>query len=677
MDPDNVNPVEVLPQPFSNRKRDSLHENKNDKKAPKLDLGCLSGPTSPRSYNKSTGITPRLKHLSHWTLPKTNVFKRIEEEKEVKTEETVAVPFSSLDALADVSNKTNLEEREKYGCDSGYESDSEQEEADEWNSEEEDAEVAEIESLLRKAKENQLHISEVVAFNVENVASTLKNLHQSSSPTLRKQALSSVRLWLSLPSQNIFFKPYMVKFLVPFIQAVVQNPHIENDVQMCRDALWCLTYLSTGRVEEKRLVLDAVPHLLQLLRCETKELVDQGIWTLGELASSTKEIRDKMVEYGTLPELLQMLNSSKCELNLKRKAAWVLSCLCEGDYASQDSLEARIHTTVVRLVREIVDPSKPIQEVVHVVKDLEAAGLITEIAWTLSYFSARRALDLNAFVNDSFIHSFCCIFAAATDISVPTQSLNVDLIIPVARLLGNILAAGNCDFGNLIIRQHGFVKGFIRLLSDEVLQFHRGLTKEAAFISAGVCMFAADDKITERIIVLKILPEIFTLFCHSMFDVQQDVIQSFFNIAYRKDKYLFKAIFTTPGDPVTLMKVMTKLLVQVEDDDFRMKVLDFLEVTLENIKQPMPGIDLVQKARGIDAIEYLCYGNLENHTLGARASGIIDRYFGITYKDSPPLEPDLNWHQTSHRIIPRGERSSLVPAWMKDTLSLFATILIR
>lgn len=72
-----------------------------------------------------------------------------------------------------------------------------------------------------------------------------------------------------------------------------------------------------------------MPEFIKLLGSPNKDVQEQAVWALGNIAGDSPAYRDHLLDNGVLIPLLQIL-SDTTRLNMTRNAVWALSNLCRG-----------------------------------------------------------------------------------------------------------------------------------------------------------------------------------------------------------------------------------------------------------------------------------------------------------------------------------------------------------
>jgi len=85
--------------------------------------------------------------------------------------------------------------------------------------------------------------------------------------------------------------------------------------KVCVEILWCLTNITSGLYEHTKLVLPAVPKLLQFLQGGNPQLAEHAAWTIGNIAADCEEFRQYLIANGAIVPLVKQLeNQSEIEV---------------------------------------------------------------------------------------------------------------------------------------------------------------------------------------------------------------------------------------------------------------------------------------------------------------------------------------------------------------------------
>ncbi|CAI5721950.1 unnamed protein product [Peronospora destructor] len=152
----------------------------------------------------------------------------------------------------------------------------------------------------------------------------------------------------------------------------------QTDGEVYREIMWCLINITSGQYEHTKLVLPAVPRLLEFVQGSNHSLAEHAAWVLGNIAADCKEFRQQLIANGVIMPLIKLLsNPSKKEL--AKISAWALSNLARGfEISAKPFADAGILPVVINGLSQPSSSATFSEEIV------------VEAAWLLSFLTARE-----------------------------------------------------------------------------------------------------------------------------------------------------------------------------------------------------------------------------------------------------------------------------------------------
>ena len=86
-----------------------------------------------------------------------------------------------------------------------------------------------------------------------------------------------------------------------------------TDGEVYCEIMWCLINITSGQYEHTKLVLPAVPRLLEFLQDSNYSLAERAAWVLGNIAADCKEYRQQIIANGAVMPLVKLLSNHKYE----------------------------------------------------------------------------------------------------------------------------------------------------------------------------------------------------------------------------------------------------------------------------------------------------------------------------------------------------------------------------
>lgn len=98
------------------------------------------------------------------------------------------------------------------------------------------------------------------------------------------------------------------------------------------EALWCLTNVASGKTSHVQELVDkgAIPILVSTLSSPHKNIVEQSIWTLGNIAGESSKFKGLILKAKAIKGLRVILTNSEKNSMMARNAAWCITNLLRG-----------------------------------------------------------------------------------------------------------------------------------------------------------------------------------------------------------------------------------------------------------------------------------------------------------------------------------------------------------
>uniref|UniRef100_A0A0D9UWZ9 Importin subunit alpha n=1 Tax=Leersia perrieri TaxID=77586 RepID=A0A0D9UWZ9_9ORYZ len=458
---------------------------------------------------------------------------------------------------------------------------------------------AEMEEGDMVVDEDKACLEAKTAHAVEELKSALSN--QGKGAQKKKiEVLRDLRRLLSqpgLPLVDAAVKAGAVPLIVQYLSFG------SSDEQLL-EAAWCLTNIAAGEPEETKSLLPALPLLIAHLGEKSSTLVaEQCAWAIGNVAGEGAELRSTLLAQGALRPLARLMFSSKG--STARTAAWAMSNLIKGP----DPKAANELINVDGLLNAIIANLEKGEE-----------ELATEVAWVVVYLSALSERAIGLIARSSIPQLL---------IGRLFSSENLQLLIPVLRGLGNLIAADDYMVDSVLIVGNNIIdqalSGLIKCLKSDT----RVLRKEAAWALANIVAGSLEHK--KLIFASEAMPLLIHLVTSAQFDIRREAAYTLGNLC------------VVPTGNCELPKIIVEHLVAIVDGgalpgfihlvrsadvDTAGLGLQFLEMVMRGYPNGQ-GPKLVEMEDGIEAMERFQFH--ENELMRNMANGLVDRYFGEDY----------------------------------------------
>jgi len=210
---------------------------------------------------------------------------------------------------------------------------------------------------------------------------TLKAMIMSSSGEYQLDAVTQYRKMLSI-EQNPPIAKVLESGVAPRFLELAQcfeTPKLQFE------ALWAICNIVSGDQEQTQAMvnLDVVPIVTRIIKESTNnDVLEQGIWTLGNVAGDSPPKRDACLQAGALLAILPILEQNyERKISCTRNAVWAISNLCRGR-PKPDMRNLR--------------PALPV--IANVLKS-DDQEVLTDALWCLSYISDGTSDDIQEALN--------------------------------------------------------------------------------------------------------------------------------------------------------------------------------------------------------------------------------------------------------------------------------------
>lgn len=384
--------------------------------------------------------------------------------------------------------------------------------------------------------------------------------------------------------------------------------------EVYREILWCLTNIASGQYEHTKLVLPAVPRLLQFLDGANHTLAEHAAWVIGNIAADCDEFRQQLIASGAVAALVKQLGSAEPEL--AKNSAWALSNIARGH---ETSAKAFIDAGIVAALATglATSPRGP---------KTFSDEIVIEVAWLLSFLTAREEQYLQLLLESGLVSWLLPFFSSANEL----------LVTPILRVFGNV-CCGAADHHTdewqlpyvqaLLQPTSPFLPKLVAFLAPDVAASHAHLASESAWVLSNLA--ALDAQVVDVLVLAGVLPLLGAQFRDGSFEVRREVAFALTNIALTSAGHL---------DQVLALDVLKGFLQYLSAAD--VAVVGNSLRFIENVLRVAPrGVHVVEVNDGIDALETVQFQSSEEH-LSKWAAALVNEFYGENYGvNSPPSAP--------------------------------------
>ncbi|GLE01882.1 hypothetical protein PINS_up010720 [Pythium insidiosum] len=349
--------------------------------------------------------------------------------------------------------------------------------------------------------------------------------------------------------------------------------------EVYKEVLWCLTNIASGQYEHTKLVLPAVPRLLQFLEGSNHTLAEHAAWVLGNIAADCDEFRQQLIKSGAVLPLTKPLTRPS-DAELAKNCAWALSNLARGH---ETSAKPFVDAGIVPVVVAGLQQGTP---------QAFSEPIVVEIAWLLSFLTAREEEYLKLWLDNGLIDLLLPYFATTNEL----------LLTPILRVFGNLCCGAEDHHTDawqrphvqrLLARDSPFVPQLLAFLQPAAAASHAHLAAESAWVLSNLATL--DREVVDLLVHAGVLPLLQAHFQRGTFELRREVAFALSNIALTSAGHMEQVLSldVLPG----FLQLLGAADVAVVGNSLRL---------LENVLRVAPnGVALVESHGGIEALETL------------------------------------------------------------------------
>lgn len=341
---------------------------------------------------------------------------------------------------------------------------------------------------------------------------------------------------------------------------------------------------------------------IQLLQnTDSKDVLEQSVWALGNIAGDTTETRNMALNSGIMNPLLIVIQNALNSPSLLRNAVWTLSNLCRGKPAPPWGSVSECIPILAGLLRTIQNDNE----------------VIADILWSLSYLSDGPNNHIDVVLQTGIVPRVVELLASSD--SPPS------IQTPALRTLGNIVT-GN-DIQTQAVLQANVLQALVSLLHSNP---KASLIKESCWTISNITAGNPDQ--IQAVIYSGLIPLVVDILANGEFKARKEACWAISNATSAKStrpdqvRYL-----VSEGSIPPLCDILS-----CQDNKIIQIALDAIDAILEvgerdflasggSIGECQPHALQVEEAGGLDRI-YELQGH-ENIHIYEKAKSILEKYF--------------------------------------------------
>lgn len=353
------------------------------------------------------------------------------------------------------------------------------------------------------------------------------------------------------------------------------------------EVAWILTNICSGTSEQTQIVVDhgSVPKLVNLLNSPDMRVREQAVWALGNIIGDCADLRDTVIGHGFVPKLLEQIRP-EMDVGFLRNIAWVLVNLCRNK-DPPPSLE--IINQLIPYLKQLVHST-----------DLT---ILTDSTWAISYITELDSKYCQAVINHGLL----------VDVVPMLSHQDVKIQTAAIRALGSIVT-GDVEQTQAVI-DAGALPQLFHLISEHHMD---RIVKEALWFISNIAAGSVEQ--IQSIIDNKLIGRIIYHIEHGDFNAKKESAWTIYNMS----------LSGTPEQLEHLVKegVVPALcvLLKLNDPTIIRNTLETLNSILTQLSERIPNLcEIIEECGGLDLIEDLQTN--DNPDIYHFAYTIIDCYF--------------------------------------------------
>jgi HEAT repeat protein len=368
----------------------------------------------------------------------------------------------------------------------------------------------------------------------------------------------------------------------------VEFLHRSDNPVLQFEAAWALTNIAGSTSEHTQRVVDAgaVPIFVKLLASPNQEICNKAAWVLGKcVAGDSVSTRDVALQHGALPALVELGStfSDATPLPLVRNVSWTLSNLCRDKPAPHLDLVSPALPLLARLIHN---------------NDMET---VTDACWALSYISDGPNDRIEAVLQ-----------AGVAPRLVELLHDETTALTPALRTVGNFVTGDEAQTQRIL--DLNVLPTLLKLLDSP----KKNIRKEAAWVVSNITGGTRDQ--IQAVIEAGLVPKLIELLQSAEFFIRKEAAWAVANVANEGDAAQVAYLVQQGAIPP-----MCKLLGS-RNDEVVTVAIEGLQNILDKLSPEalQEALQVIQQCEGDTMIKAL--RNHQNAAISNRATDIIE-YF--------------------------------------------------
>lgn len=269
--------------------------------------------------------------------------------------------------------------------------------------------------------------------------------------------------------------------------------------QLQQESAWAIMNISLGGHHQCKIIVEkgCIPFIIQMLNSTNEKVLEQAVWTLGNLGADSAYCRDMILQSQGLPSLINFFKKATKDSDADI-AIWAISNLCRSEPLP---------------LYEIIKDAMPI--LAESVKNQKNQKILIDCLWALSHLSEGSEEKVDDLITTGVV-----------PIIMQLLSHRLSKIhLPAIRIIGNV-AYGNENQAQLIFNLGGAEK-----LCSLLTSAKNAAKREIVWCISNMC--SGNIQQLDRLLDANIIPLLITCTNHSNIKIKQELVWVYYNIVVR------------------------------------------------------------------------------------------------------------------------------------------------